>query len=640
MKAFDIKMNTDNTGLLSLVCKDDEYQMNWIEGANTWGSIVLKDGYGNLNVEKPKNVKTEDNTVQFDVEQLNVKIVREFVGEYFCESYTFKNTTDVTHIYGTGDIGICTPFNDNYQEASVCLKTRCHTHIWCGGECVYINAIRMGGEAPHIGLVLTQGSVMGYGLRENGGNDRGDFVLYFDRFTLKPGAEYKVSWQIFKHNGDDFYEKAEKINNLCSVGAEKYTLFPGEKTIIKTCGANAYYNGKELTEDEFSADCYGEHKIELCKDGKSTFIKINCVPELCEIISKRCKFIAEKQQCTDEESMLYGAYLAYDNETGEQVYSNRSDINSARERTAMGVLLSLYLQNNKDEKLKKSLDKYISFIKKEIFDENTGIVSNDAGHNNVWHRLYNYPWIAALFLEVFRLSGEKEYLNNMVSLIKAYYENGGDKFYCIGMPMSEAVKALDDTGMHEESRQIKALFLNHIENIIKIGTDYPGHEVTYEQSIVAPAVIYIFQGYLITGDERYITEGKKHLRILELFCGEQPDYHLNNIGIRHWDGYWFGKRRMFGDTFPHYWSTLNAIAYQYYYRITGEAEYERKAETVLRNNLCLFNNDGSASCAYIYPHTVNSEYGRFYDPWANDQDWALVHAIKFLGGDLTGKIIS
>jgi hypothetical protein len=38
--------------------------------------------------------------------------------------------------------------------------------------------------------------------------------------------------------------------------------------------------------------------------------------------------------------------------------------------------------------------------------------------------------------------------------------------------------------------------------------------------------------------------------------------------------------------------------------------------------------DGKASCAYIYPLTVNGKPGKFYDPYANDQDWALYYYLQ------------
>ncbi|MGC3991747.1 MAG: hypothetical protein QM796_19055 [Chthoniobacteraceae bacterium] len=52
--------------------------------------------------------------------------------------------------------------------------------------------------------------------------------------------------------------------------------------------------------------------------------------------------------------------------------------------------------------------------------------------------------------------------------------------------------------------------------------------------------------------------------LLTAFCGLQPDARLYEIGIRHWDDYWFGKIATYGDTMPHYWKPINALAYAYY----------------------------------------------------------------------------
>ena len=102
----------------------------------------------------------------------------------------------------------------------------------------------------------------------------------------------------------------------------------------------------------------------------------------------------------------------------------------------------------------------------------------------------------------------------------------------------------------------------------------------------------------------------------------------DEVAIRHWDGYWFGKRGMLGDTFPHYWSSLTGQVFERYGRITGEKEWLDRAERNLRGSLSLFFPDGSASCAMVYPSSVNGETAHFYDPWANDQDWGLYHYFR------------
>ena len=118
------------------------------------------------------------------------------------------------------------------------------------------------------------------------------------------------------------------------------------------------------------------------------------------------------------------------------------------------------------------------------------------------------------------------------------------------------------------------------------------------------------------------------LTVLKLFNGRQPDYHLFENAIRHWDGYWFGKRRCFGDTFPHYWSVLTGDCYAQYSRTDDQKEYEKLAKASLRGCLNLFMEDGWASCAMVYPESVNGVKTHYYDPFANDQDWALYYAWK------------
>ena len=88
----------------------------------------------------------------------------------------------------------------------------------------------------------------------------------------------------------------------------------------------------------------------------------------------------------------------------------------------------------------------------------------------------------------------------------------------------------------------------------------PPHEVRFEQTIVTPALSILSAYYnLIERDPALLEEAKKHAAILKRFNGDQPDHKWNNLPIRHWDDYWFGKRALYGDTL-HYWSCLSAYA--------------------------------------------------------------------------------
>ena len=161
--------------------------------------------------------------------------------------------------------------------------------------------------------------------------------------------------------------------------------------------------------------------------------------------------------------------------------------------------------------------------------------------------------------------------------------------------------------MQDEARELRELFAGHADRIAERGTAYPSSEVNYEQSIVAPAAAVLLDVYRITGKERYLCEAERQIAVLELFNGIQPDYHLCENAIRHWDGYWFGKYKLYGDTFPHYWSALTGEVFAAYGLTTGKKEYVKRAEDSRRGVLPLIFSDGTASCAYVYPCRVNGQ---------------------------------
>ena len=295
----------------------------------------------------------------------------------------------------------------------------------------------------------------------------------------------------------------------------------------------------------------------------------------------------------------------------------------------MGVLLARYLQERPDEELERSLDAFVKFVRGQLLDEETGEVFNDAPRCQDWKRLYNYPWICVLFLEVFRLKKDRWYLQAAFRIMKAYYRDGGSHFYAIAIPMRESVELFRENGMEKEAGELLGLFREHADRIAGLGKHYPAHEVKYEQSIVAPAATYLCELYHLTGEEKYRKAAREQLEVLELFQGRQPDYHMYEVAIRHWDGYWFGKRACYGDTFPHYWSALTGVAFREAEKIEGCEAFAARAEDALRGTLSLFFEDGSASCACVYPLSVNGRPGDYFDPWANDQDWGLYFYLKY-----------
>lgn len=258
---------------------------------------------------------------------------------------------------------------------------------------------------------------------------------------LKPQETYELSWVLFWHEGEkDFYRKAMKIGEFVHIQAREYTVFPGEKVALTVKSDSSLEDtsiwingtpvnpvaGEEGLSFEFTPDRTGEYHITLQKGLKKTFSRIMAVPALMDIVERRCRFIVEKQQFIDESSRLNGAYLIYDRESEKVHYSLRRDHNAGRERVAMGILIAMYLQRSERireySRMENSLKLYYEFVNRELFDDLSGTVYNDAGcNNNEMNRLYNYAWVAVLHLEMFKLTGDMECLYRMVKTVKAYY---------------------------------------------------------------------------------------------------------------------------------------------------------------------------------------------------------------------------
>lgn len=632
----------------TLVNPKDSFQMNWIENEIEWGTVR-------------------------SIEGLSVKKGRKIGENIIKEQYVFTNETNREIFVREGDVAVYTPFVDKYDSADVCMKERCHTHIWCGGEVSYVCALRMSGIGPHLGLYLTKGSLSGYRYERDltkQSNDRGTLSLLMAPTVIEPGESYSLEWVIFWHKGkQDFYKKLENFSTYVRVEAERYVVFQGETIRIRMKAM------QDLKEEDILIEKYVTSHESVCADrkegyaGKADFVMKNgvvCIDEVagtpgeyeyritaggihtvCRILvsihwkyllENRCRFIAANQQYHKEGSHLDGAYLIYDNENQSLFYNQRYDYNGGRERICMGILLARYLQTNMDEKLASSLSDYLSYVTREMVDQRTGEVFNDVCRDNSFVRLYNNPWFARFYMEIYKLSKNREFLKLVVRILEYYYRNGGTEFYALEVPITELVECLEKEGMTPELALLLDFWKEHGEYLLKTGVHYPASEVNYEQSIVGPAANDLLELYKLTKEEKYLEAAEEQIQILEQFQARQPDYHLNETAIRHWDGYWFGKRQMYGDTYPHYWSAISGIVYKKYAMILeelgseedklGARQYRRRAEASIRGPLSLFYSDGSASCAYVYPYEVNDRKGRYADPYANDQDWALYFLLR------------
>lgn len=654
---FEINFNAENGSVSSIVCVNDPHKMNWCIQDGGWGCPQYTDvfkldplhpyeQYTALMPLKSFNDTGDTCTAIYENEALRITVERSFADNgYYNEKYTFKNLRETDLFLEQGSLGICMPFNDIYTYADDCMVKKCNTHIWCGGNVSYVNALKMGESDINLGLVLTSGSIKNYSVKNPRTNHRGIFILNPEHIEFLPQEEYVIEWQLFWHKGnEDFYNKASDYINFINIEAPQFTVFENEQIefFVKTKSTEeicVYCDGECVNYDKTKDGCRvlftpkrpGEHKFNITVGSTKTYTEFFVAEQLETLLKKRINFIIDRQQYLREDSALHGAFLIYDNSNDELIFDSRfRDHNACRERTGMALLIVKYLQTHNDAKIRAALDKYIAFVIREVFDKETGEIFDGVRKNIKYKRLYNAPWVTMLFTEMYLLTKDTCYLKYVIKILNHYYSVGGDKFYPNGLSMKKTINAFFDAGLTEEGEKVKQMYIKHTDNIVANSLSYPKHEVNFEQTIVSPAATFISEIAYVTNGERYKTEALKHIKVLERFNGHQPSFHLNELPIRFWDDRWFGKSRLFGDTFPHYWSCLTARAFKEYYNCSGNEDYKAAAKRCVRNCLCLFNDKGRGSCAYVYPFKINDIKGEFYDEWANDQDFALYFYLEIL----------
>lgn len=651
---FDIDFNKSDGTICSIRITDDNNDMNWCADNGRWGyvhCINYDNIWGNYK-SRMKEMRLVD-FMEKDTNAVSVysnDAIKVTVNRFFDDSgnlverFTFENLVYADAFLSEYNCGIEVPFNDAYTYADDCLVHRCNTHIWCGLDTTYINALRMGVSKLNLGLVVTKGAFENYSVLDCGGNKRGRFVLDLSHVEISKGEQYVIEWTTFVHDGkEDFVEKATKYPQFIHIDAEHHTLFCGEK--IRFCAKSGLtpksvrvYDKDgdieyKVTDKTVTVECdtpkNGERRIFVEINGVRTYADFLIKDSFEEILKKRISFIVDKQQYHRAESPLDGAFLIYDNKEEHMIFEDCiADHNACRERIGMGLLIARYLQTHENKKFYDALMSYISFVKREFYDSDSGYVYNTVGKDKTGVRLYNAPWVSMLFTEMYYLTGDKSYLEEVLKLFEVYYEIGGAKFYPNGISILRTLNAFKDADMIKEYDMIYKMFKKHVDNMAANGTSYPKHEVNYEQTIVSPAATFVSEFALLSGEKKYAQNAKAHIEILERFNGSQPSFHLKEIPIRYWDDFWFGKMRLHGDTFPHYWSCLTARSYNDYYNLSGDEKYLNAAVECMRNCLCLFDDDGRGSAAYMYPYRLNDVYGKKYDEWANDQDFALYFALE------------
>lgn len=586
--------------------KTDGTQYPWVGDAYQWGR-------GYMTVDGTPCRWTPDGKGSPTV---TVTVERRRDGDDLLERYTFTNVSGQT-VTITG-VGIFTPFNDNYPDAMTCMTGRCNAHLWPGGTAAYVKAMRMNGVAPHVGLMVTEGEIADYDVWERGSgkgmsNFRGVLALCPPDMTLKPGRSYHVAWRVFTHGGSDFDSQMQARGGM-TVRSDKYVYGVGEQAKVEFITKGRV---KTITHRIASP---GETRVTY----KGTYAQLLGITGEEELLRKRVRFILHNQQMNDSRDPRYGAFMIYDNE-GDSILTDgrgRSDLDEGRERVGMGILLAEYCRRHPAPQMREALVRYASFIRGKLQEEDYRTGSRATGKSK--DRGYNYAWVADFYFRMYSLTGNRQYALDGYGTLQALYRRFGHGFYCIDYPVSTGLEALRQAGLHAERARLLQDFRQTADIFVRNGLNFPKFEVNYEQSIIAPAVWFLCEVYLATGSGAYLDAARGMLPALEALSGDQPSHRMNGIGIRHWDGYWFGKRQTYGDVFPHYWSAITAAAYHHYAKATGDARYQRRAENIVRGNLSLFSEDGRATCAFVNPRMVNGMPAHYADAYANDQDWALM----------------
>lgn len=628
---LQVVRNADGS-ITNLFIAGDVHRMNWVHSADgvqyAWIGSQYAWGTGTVRIDGVKRSWSASGRIA-DVLELNVVSRLESDGTLY-ERREFVNVSD--HALALSEIDIHTPFNDNYpSEPGEMYVRRCHAHVWAGGDAAWVCAMRIGGEAPHLGLAVVEGSVSAFELKERAlekgmSNTRGVIALSPPDVTLPPGGRTAVAWRVFLHAGwTDFFRKLVSCGGV-DVRAGRYVLRVGERTrVTATTSAGAVSR-------EWTCEAAGDQTVEIvCGDGRKAHVEILGIADPDALLLARARYIVAHQMVDAPGTPYDGALVPYDTETGRQERWWETggtgmlsiDHSEGGERMGMGVFLALMAQQGHREEFLPPLLRYYRFCRKALQAEDYS--SWQTVDHTTRVRAFNYPWFVRFYLEMHVLTGERRYLEDAYGTLRRLFR--GDIALpdaLVAFPLGQGLRLFRRAGMTKEADDLVAWGRRYLGpasgSVDKVRT----MEVNVAPEMVSGTLNSLLDFAEATGESLYRDASRRWMRMAEAICGRQPTWRAHDIGLHHWDGYWFGKRKCWGDTLPHDWNGDMAIAFRRYADTFGEKTYAERAVGIADAMLGLFAADGRGFCASIYPDRVNGEPGRFLDPLANDQDWALV----------------
>ncbi len=628
---------------------DEKYP--FFQAPHRWGrGFVLMQGGRACKWGQPDHVSITDHRIlsRHSMEgMIQLEVVRRFADRW-TEEYTWHNVSRKSLTLTS--IGIRTPFRDVYSSSSESLRECCHAHLFPGGSYAFAWAWPMNGAGPGLGLRVTQGALWAYSIEgrnpASSSNFRGHIVLHptdaaraplafggQPLIRLRPGQSYRLRWEIGVYAGWNEFKKrlalpvdapvlSTQIGNAIALRTQPSARIKRHHALrVKGSSSSAAVTSRRP----------GEQYLEVEGIRGPTRLALQFHPRIRDVVERRIDFILSRQRATEREFPRDGSFLPMDLRTGLRVDGGEwQDWSDARERLAMPALLQAARRRNWHDPvvLDRALHHFSRYAVDCLLGPDGEVWENSYLANP--NRLYNYPWLAEFFLGQYQLYHDPADAKRAGEIVETYYRRGGGKFLAIWddvLPLLEALRAVGDASRAES---IKKNYLHYAAGLLARGADLPAHEVNYEQSMVAPLALLLLGACQIQPDDLYRQQLGTVLSWLEAFGGPQPHCRLRNIPIRHWDGYWFGLERLWGDVFPHYWSVLSARAFLRAAPLFPKSEerYRGIARDIYASNLLNFFPDGGATCAFLFPSAVDGRPAHLADPLANDQDWALVWLLR------------
>lgn len=614
----------------------------WHTGHHRWGSGHLVTDRGGARWHTPTRLERDPggtSAVFAPLPGVRLTVERRVTGAAFLERYTLTN--EATSPLRVDGWGVQTPFHDAYADAETSLASAVHAHLFTGGTWAWALAEPMSGRGRRLGLIVRAGALHAYSVESRnlntGSNARGHLVLQvtdrarnadaFDgqpALTLAPGESAALAWELAWYDDRDTFLAATGAPASFSDVRAPLTAAIEVRT---TEAVEAPGLSVEPVEGGVAlrAAAPGVYPVRLGGGGRTD---VAFGMSLGEAVRARAGYILAHQRPRERDGLLAGAFVPVDTRTGLRPDpDNWSDWSDGSERTCMALLLQLGRRlGHLDASVDAPLAAWTAFARAHLLEPDF-TVRRGSDHRGE-PRLYDAPWLARFFHERFLGTGDVEHLDVSTAIVEQNFALGVRSFLAIGLAevTQDLIARWSERGDAERAASLRALILDSADHFERAGTRLPAHEVNYEQSITAPLVNLFITAHELSGEQRYADAVALTLPWLDSFGGPQPHARLRDVGIRHWDGFWFGINRQWGDVFPHHWSALSATALArlpHALRAPG-SDPDAVALGILRANLANINADGSATCAFVFPSSVDGAAAHRADPLANDQDWPLV----------------